>query len=238
MEDNWCMCLARNAMLHDISYEETFFAFLLSLLIILCGVFLNYKLWKKLKTQKKNRPFGRKGNVVEPLARCFCAIQIIYWPYHLLLIWGWLNNVIPLSRVPSWLCPVSAFMLITGSTIIGYNSLFIALIRYLYIVHERKANQWNFDDVSHKLKIASVCVPTLHFILLIMTFDVPAYEHFSVKDSQCEKLTPMLVTFTARLIPKKLVDIFGMMMMAAFVIVRLNLVEGFLYFVIFQTIRR
>ena len=43
---------------------------------------------------------------------------------------------------------------------------------------------------------------------------------------------------TAQFIPKSLVDVFGMILLAALLIVRINLVEAFLYIKIFQTMKR
>ena len=238
MEERWCIFLAKAYAKQYLSYWEITFDIVSALVIVVCGVFLNYKLHKILKIQKKSRPFGRKGNVIEPIVGWFCLIQMVFWPYQLLLMCGWLNNLIPLSAIPGWVCAASSFLLIVGSTIISYNSLFVALIRYVYIVHERKANQWDFETVGRRFKIASVFVPSLSFVLLMFTLDFPAYQHISSVDNECKKFTPVLVMVTAQFIPKSLVDVFGMILLAALLIVRINIVEAFLYIKIFQTMKR
>ena len=40
-----------------------------------------------------------------------------------------------------------------------YNSLFVALIRYVYIVHQKKSNEWDFDRVGKRFQFASVMIP-------------------------------------------------------------------------------
>ena len=238
MNDNWCLCLAKEFFDNPPNSWITFFEFPLTLLIIVSGVFLNYKFWKKLEHEKKNRPLGRKGNIIEPIVRWFCIIQIIYWPIQLLLIWSLLNNVIPLSIVPAWVCTTSTLLLFIGRSIISYNSLFVAFIRYLYIVHDRKANQWDFETVGHRFQIASLSVPILHVLIFISTFDLPSYSHFSTETSQCETLTPMMVMLTSQYFPKPLIDVVGLIMLATLLAVCLNLVEAFLYIKIFRKIKR
>ena len=102
MEEKWCICLAKAYAKQPSSYWEISFDIVSALVIVVCGVFLNYKLHKILKIQKKSRPFGRKGNVIEPIVGWFCLIQMVHWPYQLLLICGWLNNLIPLTVIPAW----------------------------------------------------------------------------------------------------------------------------------------
>ena len=235
MNDNWCLCLAKEFFDNPPNSWITFFEFPLTLLIIVSGVFLNYKFWKKLECEKKNRPLGRKGNIIEPIVRWYCIIQIIYWPIQLFLIWSLLNNVIPLSIVPSWVCTTSTLLLFIGRAIISYNSLFVAFIRYLYIVHDRKANQWDFETVGHRFQIASLSVPILHVLIFNSTFDLQSYSHFS---SECETLTPMMVMLTSQYFPKPLVDAVGLIMLATLLAVCLNLVEAFLYIKIFRKIKR
>ena len=238
MEERWCICLAKAYAKQYLSYWEITFDIVSALVIVVCGVFLNYKLHKILKIQKKSRPFGRKGNVIEPIVGWFCLIQMVFWPYQLLLMCGWLNNLIPLSAIPAWACAASSFLLIVGGTIIAYNSLFVALIRYVYIVYERKANQWDFETVGHRFQIASLSVPILHVLIFISKFDLPSYSHFSTENSQCETLTPMMVMLASKYFPKPLIDVVGLIMLATLLAVCLNLVEAFLYFKIFRKIKR
>ena len=58
-----------------------------------------------------------------------------------------------------WWCDASAIIMKFGRMIVGYNSLFVALIRYIYIVHRNKANQWEFKKVGRWFQIFSIAVP-------------------------------------------------------------------------------
>ena len=58
--------------------------FVFVLFVILCGLFLNVKFLRKLKDDRRNVPVGRRGNIVEPIMRFFCVVQILFWPLNLL----------------------------------------------------------------------------------------------------------------------------------------------------------
>ena len=48
-----------------------------------------------------------------------------------------------------------------GRIYISWNSVFIALIRYVYIVHHERSNQWKFENVGRLFCFASFMVPFL-----------------------------------------------------------------------------
>ena len=56
-----------------------------------------------------------------------------------------------------------------GRLYIGWNSLFIALIRYIYIVHREKSNQWEFENVGRLFSILSLVVPVLVQLMGVFT---------------------------------------------------------------------
>ena len=79
----------------SVSTLSTVLDFVFSVLISVCGVIVNYRFRKKLKEEKRNTPPGRKGNVIEPIMSWYCILQMIFWPYELLLLWMGFNGVIP-----------------------------------------------------------------------------------------------------------------------------------------------
>ena len=142
-----------------VSTVSTVLDFVFSVLISVCGVIVNYRFRKKLKEEKRNTPPGRKGNVIEPIMSWYCILQMIFWPFRLLFLWIVFNGVITSEQMPSWLCYLLYYAMRIGRMCIAYNSLFVALIRYLYIVHRQKANQWNFERTSRWFQIASIAIP-------------------------------------------------------------------------------
>ena len=148
---SFCLCLLESRIESPVTLWSTVLEFLFSVLLSVSGMRINWKLWKQLKLEKKNKPPGRKGNVIEPIMSWFCIHQIFYSPYYFLFYWMRANGMLPLS-MPSWLCAVISGIAITGRIIASFNSFFIALIRYIYIVHDAKANQWRFERVVECFK--------------------------------------------------------------------------------------
>ena len=240
MNDTYCVCLLKSFVDKNFSVFSTTLEFLVSMAIVICGIILNYSFLQKLTFERRNKPIGRKGNIIEPIMRWFCVVQIIYWPYYLLMFWSFYNDIIPKGpSFPSWICPPYVYSIALGRTIIAYNSLFVALIRYVYIVHERKANQWDFETVGGCFKIASVAVPTVLVLITMFTLDMRSNSYLSNDNrNHCERITPVLIDFTLNFIPKPLTDVIGAACLVIIAITYLNLVEGCLYFKIFQRVKR
>ena len=64
MTDTYCICLLKS--FRSDSWHVFVLQFLFSIMISICGVFLNYKFLKKLQLERRNKPLGRKANVIEP----------------------------------------------------------------------------------------------------------------------------------------------------------------------------
>ena len=142
-------------------------------------------------------------------------------------------------------------MIRVGRTIIAYNSFFAALIRYAYIVHEQKTNQWSFEKVGRIFQIASFAIPlTLELIRLFTEDDVPGLkstERFKtcvavdsgIHNITCiENHTPITVEFTKMILPPQLIHAIYYSYAITIVVIGSNVVEAFFYIKIFQKIDR
>ena len=234
MNDTYCVCLFKSLTPDSINVLPAVLQFLFSILISICGVFLNYKFLKKLQLERRNKPPGRKGNVIEPIMRWFCVIQIAFWPYELLMLSQAMGIIQLTSIVPS-LCPLFTWLIVLGRTVLAYNSLFVALTRYLYIVHDRKANQWDFEVVGRRFQIASISFPMIHVIIFSLTLRARG---FFPSANHCLHMTPVLINFTMKFLSENIADIIAIICTFMMVFVYLNLAEGYLYLKIFQTIKR
>ena len=231
-DETYCKCLLKSFGAQPVPLYSTILQGVLSSIICVCGIFLNYKVSNKLKQERKRRPFGKRGNVVEPIMRWFVILQIIYWPFQLLFFWVHVNSIILVEAVPLWLCILMAASVALGRFIIAYNSFFVALVRYMYIVHEVKANQWNFETIGRLFQIGSIIVPTLMPILVITTFDL------DLSGAQCGSFKGPAFDFTHNYLPGSLVHIVGMISFAIQIVVFLNIADAFLYAQIFSVIKR
>ena len=231
-----------------VSTLSTILDFLLSVLISVCGVILNYRFRKKLKEEKRNTPAGRKGNVIEPIMSWYCILQMIFWPYELLLLWIMSNGVITSDQMPSWLFYLLVLLMRFGRMCIAYNSLFVAFIRYLYIVHRQKANQWNFERTSRWFQIASISIPVVLETLYFFTSDFSEYSTLSDRFDDClasfdasyttKNVRPFGLELSLSVLPLPLVLMLRYICLIITIIVACNASEVFLYINIFQSMQR
>ena len=251
MPDIVCTCIYKTFEDSSVSLWSTALEFLLSAVIGAIGIVINYRFIKKLKDEKRKVPLGRKGNVIEPIMNWFCQFQLVYWPYHLTFFWIVFNGVIPTDYMNGWWCNVSTQIGIKfGRMYIAYNSLFVALIRYIYIVHRKKLNQWDFEKVGKCFQIASVMMPLLIEMLGLF---VNPYEMFQEQEGFNECIahyaglnttevvqvpTPYPLVWTLRLLPQSLVTAFHWTVQGVSLIVGLNFAEFVMYFYILKTIQR
>ena len=165
--------------------------------------------------------------------RLFCVLQIAFWPYKLLMFSRVMRIINLTSMVPS-LCPFFVWTIVLGRTVVAYNSLFVALIRYLYIVHDRKANQWDFEVAGRRFQIAIISFPIIHVIIFSLTLRARG---FFPSANHCLHITPVLINFT-KFLSEKVADTIAIICTVMVVFVYLNLAAGYFYIKIFQTIKR
>ena len=243
-----CITAQKIFVEHPVKFWTTISEFIFTLIICTCGVTLNIKFSKKLEQERRCKPVGRKGNVIEPIMRWFIKLQIVYWPLELFVFWIIVNDLIP-SFIHPQICFLGAFIITCGRLIVAFNSIILALIRYLYIVHSQKASKWEFDKVAKWFQISSIAVPLSIHILWWLTFDRTLFiqdmieKIYTKKDvasnttlTQCTKEIPPSVT--SQYLPKPFIDTMAIFTTIVGAIAFLNIAECFLYAQIFKTIQR
>ena len=246
-----CACMYKTFVARPVAYWSTIVEFLISLILCFVGIVVNVSFFKKLKKEKQKVPPGRKGNVIEPIMSRFCIFQIFYWPYHLLFFWISLNEIIPTEYMNGWWCNIFLqYGIKLGRMIIGYNSLFVALIRYLYIVHSPKMNKWEFKRVGMVFKICSITIP---IGMEIVGNFFNSYEELQAQDGFQECIAnfknlngttvdkipdPYPLAWTLQVLPESIVVIIRWMFLLIAAIVFMNVIEYYLYFKIFKSIKR
>ena len=238
MNDTYCTCILKSLKDdHGSTILPAVFELLSSLVISISGFLLNYKFLKKLKLERKNKPLGRKGNIIEPIMRWFLVIQIVFWPY-MLLLFSRLGGILLGDTMLPLFCPFFVWSVVLGRTIIAYNSAFVALIRYVYIVHERKANQWDFEIVGRRFQIGSLSFPIVQVIILSFTMRKPEGDEMIPNTNHCSQLSSLLINFTSKFISDPFADTIAIICAAIMIIVYSNIIEIYLYVRIFQRIKR
>jgi hypothetical protein len=128
--------------------------------------------------------------------------------------------------------------------------LFTALIRYVYIVHRQKSNQWEFEKVGRLFQIASIIIPVA--IEFVGRF-TNSYQELTNQPGFNECVAsyrglnntvdmaisrPSSVEWTMLYLPESLVLGIYYAYTCITVIVLLNVTEGVLYLRIQQSISR
>ena len=163
------MCSYKNYKSGPTTIYSTVIDFLFSAIVITCGLLVNNRFRNKLKEEKRNRLPGRKGNVIEPIMRWHLILSMVFWPYQMIFFWVMGHEILPSEWFKNcWLLNLIARPTTFG-TIIYYNSFFVALIRYIYIVHRRQANKWDFEKIGKILRLASFVIPIAMNTIIMLT---------------------------------------------------------------------
>lgn len=252
-----CSCIYKALVDTPVSLWSTIMDFLFSVIIAVFGEMSNYRFMRKLREEKRTVPLGRKGNVIEPIMSVFCKLQMIYWPYHLLYYWIAKNQIIPFEYMNGWWCKVALLGIKIGRMCIAYNSISVALIRYIYIVHQQKSSLWEFSKVGRYFKISSIAIPFGMEIIGTFTSSSKRYflpfeesqpirgfkecidvYDFSNDTVQFDVLKSYPLEWTLQIIPERVVLVTFYIYIAITVVVYLNVAEVFLYLQIYRSLKR
>ena len=250
MSESFCLCLLKFHSNPGTS-ASTILELIVVLIIIGIGIIVNSRFRTKLQIEKKQTPIGRRGNVVAPIMSVFCQLQIVFWPLDLLLLWEITNEIVPVDLVHPRVCALLVMTLKSGRMCIAYHSLFVALIRYIHIVHDKTLNQWNYERAAKCFKFFSIIVPIAmellgnltygsgHFTLIKEIRGCMGLSEQEETNVNLEELIPSeLVRWTMTYLSAPLVKTLSYIYVIATVIVSSNIVEAYLYLRIFQKMKR
>ena len=247
MVDQFCVCYHKAFVEVPVYTWSTSLEFVALILVAVIGIFLNYKFLAKLEKERKATPIGRKGNVIDPIMRWFLVFQMVYWPYLLLYRWLTTNELLPIKMLPTWLCYALPYAKSLGRMFIAYNSFFVALVRYIYIIHHVKANQWSFEVIGNLFRTLSVIFPITIFAICVLTDELdlikpmPSFKeciiHHNVTYDD-ESLNPIPVKWTLQYLPSSFVMAVEIIFQSINMFFFLNFPEAFMYFRMFSHIKR
>jgi hypothetical protein len=179
---------------------------------------------------------------------------MIYWPYQLLSTWAMFNGIIQFEYMNGWWCSASTLIAVKfGRMCIGWNSLFVALIRYIYIVHRQKSNRWDFEKIGRYFRVSSIAIPL--GIEMVGLF-VSAYPEFQITKEQdvfkscvaslqdhnatlnIQIPEPYFRALTLHVVPEWVILVVYSVYICLIIAVFINVIDGFLYFQIYRTIKR
>ena len=242
-----CACVLESATDELGEFWSTIVEALFSIALCTIGITLNLKILRKLRIEKRNKPLHRKGNVVEPIMRWFCRIQIVAWPLHLLFYWTWKNGYIPLD-ISTFICRPLILLVTSSRSITAYNSFCVALIRYFYIVLDKKSNQWHFETVGGIFQIGSILTPLIINTIVLLGLIPPMVNDAALKqacphtynatDPENDLLKSSAYELLTQYLPIPLVHTIGYSCIVIHGMVYLNITEAYLYIKMFVKMKK
>ena len=229
------------------SFTSIVTEFIFSSIIIVCGILINYSFLAKLKQEKRSKPAGRKGNVVEPIMTVCCWVQMIFWPTRLVMAWLFHNEILNAEIMPTWIRYFMLNVLMIGRVYLCFYSFFCAFIRYVYIVHYEKVYHIEFQMVANRVKIASIFVPVFVGTLSLTVVGGYQLKGNDIFDQCSDSITEqgegnarlsILATMFPDYLTPFVVRLIYYLTVLVWMIFGLNTVEAFMYRSIFAQIRR
>ena len=247
-----CKCVYSYFLYKSVTTLSIIIEFLFSLVIVLTGLLVNYRFKKKLEEERRARPLGRKGNVIEPIMRWYQILVMVFWTYVMLFLWLMTNEIMPVDWFSNcWVMNALMNPMRVGRSIIGYNSFFIALIRYLYIVHHKKADKWKFEKVGRIFQVTSILWPILMEVIRLFSEEDFSGFRASEKFKRCVASNedwnnttniilpkPSAMGLTLKILPIESVEAIYYIFIGITAMIFSNLVEGYMYIKIYQSIKR
>ena len=157
-----------------------------------------------------------------------------------------MNGVIPVEWMNGIWCSIATHLIMAGRLSCCYNSIFVVLIRYTYIVHYKRANQWSFEKVGNLFRNLSILVPWLFSILGLFfgtgemyTYN-PKFEkcYFSQHVTEDVKRYKPLYVWTLSILPEAMVKTIRWIRLVLLGIGASNMVEIYMYLSIYGAIKR
>ena len=126
---------------------------LIRLILVLFGEIINIKLFLQIR---------KETCLVKDVTKVYTICQIVFLP-----IWLWFNTSTdlfhPLNEIiGQWYCALGWFLIHLCGTIISFYSLTVAIMRYLFIIHEESVEKYG------KKKAQEICLWLIIAIPLIM----------------------------------------------------------------------
>ena len=259
LPDHACYCMFHSGLGTATSTTSQASVIITTIVLVIIGSAINIKWIKNLEQEKRTTPIIRKGNVAYSIMSLYAMIQVLATPPLLLYCLVLQLGSIESNWHPPWLCYIGKAYSITFMTYHSFHSLCVAMVRYCFIVHENKVNDFGIQRTKDLFYYLSFVVPitialgletTNTSLLLIHT---PPYRQciessYNISnmnntdacstDVPNEAYTTVVYHILTKVIPNELVDGITIFFMTMLVIVLSNLVEGCLYCMMFWHMKR
>ena len=219
------------------------------------GIFICLTLYNKIKHEECRE----KGLVLQHIIKTYAIIQCIMWPL-LLCLFGIATLLISNSSMYKLIVVIiTRFLYIFIRSYTGFNSLIIAICKYFFVVIEPMADTHDIQRTKRALVLSSFLVPILFSILheatiiravfwdqlfgiIYSNVEITSDSYFNVNYAWNNQTTATIQSPVFTLInfyfSPQLMNALNVACLIMFIMMRSNLVEGFIYLHIFIHDRR
>ena len=144
-------------------------------LVMICGIIVNKNLYSTIKKQIT----GDRGKVFQQIMKSYAVIQSIGWPF----ITFWMLGVgILIQNYEQHFSAcfyvncvhIGVFVYMFMRTYVGFNSLVLAVGRFVFVVHDEQVMKWGVETVAKIIIRSSFIVP---FLMAILSNSVATLEY-------------------------------------------------------------
>ena len=221
---------------------------IVKLLVLIAGEFLQFKVYQLITKER---------GILKDVGRLVVVTQMIFWPFWVSFASS-TDFIHPMNQVVGqWFCDFGYIVFYFLGNIIIFHSFIVALMRYFFIVHETKVNDYGKEKVESIFLILSICFPLIvvtwkglegadlnamsfinkcygkhHRVFLVetSTLDVVKRNFCGLETYEIEDSFSNVVAISSQ---------FSCIVVESImIIIGLNIVEGFIYIRIFVHINR
>ena len=237
--------------------EPMYFSSGIDLLIItsmsILIIFVNGKYLNDMNEDDKTRSPGTPPCLISDVMRARTKTGMVVLPFYYLLAWFLSQGFL----LPDWFYHMvcnEQYLTLYLRFYFSSTSLIISLMRYVFIVHNRKVLEFGKDEAKALFYYASVGVPLILASLHALTIPVPlsAYNiphrvcslfHENAYNLTCgdpygvkDECSPVL-SFVLQHVPTDVTVTIGIMVKVLYIVTCTNVLDGILYWKTFKMIR-
>ena len=216
---------------------------LMSCITLPLGILINRKLYRNIK----NEEHQEKGKLVQRIMKTFSCIQCFTWPLMTIFlgVFSTCNSFFEISEdlLAATILNAFRFAYNINRDYVSFNSLIIAISRYILVVYERKAEKFGIQRLRTLLISLCFWVPVFSSLLYEAvqpkervwfsafyndTVDIYAKRNSNFQNSKDLYESQMYLTIN-RFMPTTLMEGMKFLNEIIFVILYSNIIEGLLY---------
>ena len=235
-------------------FVSSTFDLIISIVISLGGLSINWKLLKDMNEDDRRRPLGTSECLIKRVLTTYTKTMMVFAPFNLLFFW-FLNQDYDLPMWLQYSLCYDQYISATFRIYVIFHSLVIATMRYTFIVHRERVMAYEREKIKKMFYYGSIIIPVLMGLINACSFQQPKHIH-NLAQSKCVEyylktlnITALdsnsvsdfgspILTFVHIYIPTEITNIVKRVLIFLVITIMSNVVDGVLYWKIFKVIRQ